>query len=184
MRLFVCLSALRHPYMSSKITQVRMFRYYAAFDTGRFSFSKFILDRKFKVRTIHHVRSARPFMGPCYSCGKFGHYWKACPTGLPGPSSNQHLVSLKSIPVIPPHPSLDPTLDFACFAFHNRSELARLRRLFLLVAGFAVDYLIQRTGCMIIWLCLNLLLTYWKMVMKFHLWMCLRVVNWRTMRVP
>ena len=40
--LFVSVSALRYPYMSWKITQVRIFRYY----------SKFFLDRKFKVITI------------------------------------------------------------------------------------------------------------------------------------
>ena len=39
-------------------------------------------------------RSVRPFMGPCHSCGKFGHYWKACPTRQPGSSSTRHLVSL------------------------------------------------------------------------------------------
>ena len=54
-RLFVCVSALRHPYMSSKVTQVRIFHYHAAFDTRCFSFSKFFLNRKFTVRTIHHV---------------------------------------------------------------------------------------------------------------------------------
>ena len=42
---FVCLLALRHPHMSSKVTQVRIFRYH----------SKFFLDRKFTVRTIQHV---------------------------------------------------------------------------------------------------------------------------------
>ena len=48
-RLFVCcVSALRHPYMSSKVTLVHIFRYHAAFDT-------WFLDRKFTVRTIHHV---------------------------------------------------------------------------------------------------------------------------------
>ena len=56
-RLFVCVSALRHPYMSSKVTQVRIFRYHAALNTRWFSFSKFFLDRKFMVRTIHHVFS-------------------------------------------------------------------------------------------------------------------------------
>ena len=52
---FVRVSALRHPYMSSKVTRVRMFRYHAAFDTRWFSFSKFFFHRKFTIRTIHDV---------------------------------------------------------------------------------------------------------------------------------
>ena len=49
LRLFVCLSALRHRYMNSKVNQVRIFRYH----------SKFFLDRKFTVRTILHVFTFR-----------------------------------------------------------------------------------------------------------------------------
>ena len=42
--------------MSSKVTQVRIrFCSHAAFDIRWFSFSKFFLDRKFTVRTIHNV---------------------------------------------------------------------------------------------------------------------------------
>ena len=65
--LFVSVSALRHPYTSSKVTQVRMFRYHAAFDTRWFSFSKFFFNRKFTVRTMRHVfifswkHSSRPW---------------------------------------------------------------------------------------------------------------------------
>ena len=54
--------------MSSKMTQLRMFRYHTAFDTQCFTSSKFflVLDRKFTVRTIHHVStfwkySSRPW---------------------------------------------------------------------------------------------------------------------------
>ena len=47
--LFVCLSALRHRYMNSKVNQVRIFRYH----------SKFFLDTKFTVRTIRHVFTFR-----------------------------------------------------------------------------------------------------------------------------
>ena len=36
-RLSVSVSALRHPYMSSKVIQVRIFRYHAAFDTRWFT---------------------------------------------------------------------------------------------------------------------------------------------------
>ena len=44
---FVCVSGLYHPYMSSKVTKVRMFRYTAAFDTRWISFSQgicYLLD--------------------------------------------------------------------------------------------------------------------------------------------
>ena len=43
--LSVCVLALRHPYMSLKVTQVRISRYH----------SKFFLDRKFTVRTSRRV---------------------------------------------------------------------------------------------------------------------------------
>ena len=52
---FVCLSALRPPYMSSTVTQVRMFRYHVAFDSGWISMSKFLFYRKFTLKTIYHL---------------------------------------------------------------------------------------------------------------------------------
>ena len=53
----ICLSALLHPYMSSKVTQVRMFHYQKVKHWVSKAASKFFLDldRKFTVRTIHHV---------------------------------------------------------------------------------------------------------------------------------
>lgn len=40
-------------------------------------------------------RPHRPFVGPCHSCGRYGHYWKACPSRQPGGAgSGRQLVSL------------------------------------------------------------------------------------------
>ena len=53
--LFVCyLSALRYPYMSSKVTKVRILIPIHLALIRWFSFSKFFLDTKFTVRIIHH----------------------------------------------------------------------------------------------------------------------------------
>ena len=55
----VCLSVCRryviHIWARKLLKLPRYLRYHAAFDTRWFSFSKFFLDRKFPVRTIHHI---------------------------------------------------------------------------------------------------------------------------------
>ena len=59
MCLSICLSVCRHYVVhicAQKLHKLpRYLRYHAAFNTQWFSFSKFFLDRKFTVRTIHHV---------------------------------------------------------------------------------------------------------------------------------
>ena len=53
-------------------------------------------DQGLSPSNIAFTGSRRSYFDPCHACGKYGHYWRACPFRQPGSSSFRQLVSLPS----------------------------------------------------------------------------------------